>query len=149
MNRLRALIHDKAGSVVIETAFVLPVLATLAFGGFEVSRIVARNNELQAAAAEAAAVVMANAPDNQSDRDMIESIVEASTGLATDKVTLSQRFRCNADTSLVASVASCATGAEISEFIEIRMRDTYTPVWTSFGVGNPINFDITRRVQVS
>ncbi|QKG71619.1 TadE/TadG family type IV pilus assembly protein [Erythrobacter mangrovi] len=147
--RFRTLIRDRRGSVVIETAFVLPVLATLAFGGFEVSRIVARNNELQAAAAEAATVVMANPPEDQTDRDTIEAIVEASTGLATDKITMRQRFRCNADTLLVAAAASCATGAEISEFIEIRMQDSYTPIWTSFGIGNTINFDITRRVQVS
>jgi Flp pilus assembly protein TadG len=147
--RLSDLTRDTRGTTVIETAFVLPVLATLAFGGFEVSRIVARNNELQAAAAEAAAVVIANPPENQSDRDTIELIVEASTGLAANKVTLTRRFRCNADTTLVAAAASCATNAEISEFLEIRMQDSYTPTWTDFGIGNTINFDITRRVQVS
>ena len=141
--------RDRRGTVVVETAIVLPVLAILVLGGFEVSRIVARNSELQSAAAEASAIVLANPPGDSDEKNTIEAIVESSSGLAADKVTLITRYRCNANTSLVAAVASCATNDEISEYIEIRMRDSYTPIWTSFGVGRTIQYDITRRVQIS
>lgn len=137
------------GSVAIETAFVVPVLAMLALGGFETSRIIARGNELQSAMSEAAAVVIANPPETVSDRNTIEAIVETSTGLAANKVSLSRRFRCNDDATLAAAVTSCTTGAEISEFLRINITDSYTPIWTTFGVGQAINFNITRNVQVS
>ncbi|WP_369025199.1 TadE/TadG family type IV pilus assembly protein [Qipengyuania sp. RANM35] len=143
------LLRSDRGTVVIETAIVLPVLAILILGGFEVSRIVARNSELQSAAAEAAAVVLANPPGDASEKAKIEAIVESSAGLATNKVTLTTQYRCNASTTLVSASTACGTNDEISEYIEIRMLDSYTPIWTSFGVGRTIQYDITRRVQVS
>ena len=141
--------RETRGTVVVETAIVLPVLAILVLGGFEVSRIVARNSELQSAAAEAAAVVLANPPGDNAEKATIESIVESSSGLASDKVTLTTKYRCNASATLVTLVTACASTDEISEYIEIRMVDSYTPIWTSFGVGRTINYDITRRVQIS
>lgn len=141
--------RDERGTVVVETALVLPVLAMLVLGGFEVSRIVARNSELQSAASEAAAIVLANPPGDSAERAKIEAVVESSTGLAASKVTLTSKYRCNANDSLVTAVTSCANNDEISEYIEIRMVDSYTPIWKDFGVGRTINFDITRRVQVS
>nr|WP_282098846.1 TadE family protein [Qipengyuania sphaerica] len=141
---------DEEGSVVIETAFVLPVLLILGLGGFEVSRLVSRNNELQIAVAEAAAVVLASLPEDQADIDQLEDIIEASSGLADSNVTLAKKYRCNADSSLVANVSSCTDPtAVISEFIEITISDWYTPIWTDFGIGDQVNYDFTRRVQIS
>ena len=147
--KLRKLGRDDKGAVVIETAFVVPVLAVMAMGGFEVSMIVSRHNEMQAAAAEAVAVTLARVPDEASERNALEAIIETSTGLAADKVTLTQRFRCDSDADLIADSTSCATSAVISEYVEINMRDTYSPVWSSFGVGGPVNYNITRRVQIA
>lgn len=146
--RLARLLSETNGTVVVETAIVLPVLAMLVLGGFEVSRIVARNSELQSAASEAAAIVLANPPGDATERNTIKSIVESASGSSTN-VTLTPKYRCNADVNLVAAATACATTDEISEFLEIRMTDTYTPIWTGFGVGKPVKFDITRRVQVS
>lgn len=149
MKRLARLLSETNGTVVVETAIVLPVLAMLVLGGFEVSRIVARNSELQSAASEAAAIVLANPPGDTTERSTIESIVESASGLPSDNVTLTPKYRCNADVNLVTAATACATTDEISEFLEIHMTDTYTPIWTGFGVGKPVKFDITRRVQVS
>ncbi|MBX7461081.1 TadE/TadG family type IV pilus assembly protein [Qipengyuania huizhouensis] len=146
---LKTVAGDRKGSMVIETAIVLPVLVMLCLGGFEVSRLVSRNNELQIAVAEAGSIVLASLPEDQSDIDKLEEIIETSTGLPADKVTLVKKYRCNSDASLVVDLSTCPTGAVISEFIEIEIADWYTPLWTDFGVGNTVNYDLTRRVQIS
>ncbi|WP_171033005.1 TadE/TadG family type IV pilus assembly protein [Qipengyuania marisflavi] len=140
---------DAHGTVVIETAFVVPILALLALGGFETSRIVSRHSELQAAAAEAAAIVLASTPDEESERDTIEDVVEASTGLIDSKVSLNFKYRCDTTGLLTEDLDSCGSGAVVSEFIIIVMRDTYTPLWTEFGIGSAINYRVQRRVQIS
>ncbi|MXO48514.1 pilus assembly protein [Erythrobacter vulgaris] len=149
LGKLDALGGDRNGSMVIETAIVLPVLIMLCLGGFEVSRLVSRNNELQIAVAEAGSIVLASLPEEQSDIDKLEEIIETSTGLPPDKVTLAKKYRCNSDASLVVDITTCPTGAVISEFVEIEIADWYTPIWTDFGVGQTVNYDLTRRVQIS
>ncbi|MEP5938948.1 MAG: TadE family protein [Erythrobacter sp.] len=148
-NKLRRLGRDDKGAVVIEAAFIIPVLATMALGGFEVSMIVSRHNEMQAAAAEAVAATLARVPDEASERNTLEAIIESSTGLAANKVTLTQRFRCDSDTALKNDSSTCDASAVISEYVEINMRDSYTPVWSDFGIGGPIDYNITRRVQIA
>ncbi|TNE46137.1 MAG: pilus assembly protein [Sphingomonadales bacterium] len=145
----RRLAGNLQGSAAIETAFVLPVLATMVFGGFEVSMIVSRQAELQTAAAEATAIVVARPPEDANERAKIEAIMESSTGLAADKVSLTLKYRCDTDTDMVDTSTDCSTTAVVSEFIIINMQDRYTPSWTSFGIGEPVDFNITRRVQVS
>lgn len=146
---LRRLRKDEAGAVIIETAFVMPILAIMAFGGYEASHMIARHNELQVAADEAGSILLAHTPETQEERDRIEGIVETTTGLPDENVTFQVKYRCNNDADLIPSLVSCAPNAVISEYIEIRMQDTYTPTWTSFGIGEPHNYDIRRRVQVS
>ncbi|EDL50335.1 TadE/TadG family type IV pilus assembly protein [Erythrobacter sp. SD-21] len=149
LRKLAAIRRNENGSVVIETAIVLPVLVLMALGGFETSRIVSRESELQAAIAEGAAVVLATFPEDQEELDTIEEIIEASTGLPDGKVRLLLKYRCNSDASLQADESSCPTGAVISEIIQINIWDTYDPIWTEFGVGGTVRYDIMRRVQIS
>lgn len=146
---LARLLRDKRGSAAIETAFVLPILATMVLGSLEVSKIVSRQSELQTAASEATAVVLARPPKEASDRAQIEAIVESSTGLPADNVSMRLRYRCDTEATLRLTALGCGSTAVVSEFIIIQMTDTYTPTWTSFGVGGPINFQVTRRVQIS
>ena len=148
-SKLAPVRHDENGSVVVETAIVLPVLVLMALGGYEASRIVARENELQSAIAEAAAIVLATIPEDQDDLDEVEAIIEASTGLPAGKVRLVRKFRCNADDVLKDAVDGCDSGATISEFIQLNVWDTYTPTWTQFGVGEDVQYDIRRRIQIS
>ena len=140
--------NSERGSVAIETAFILPILATMTLGGLEVSSIVSRQAELQTSMAEAA-VVVARPPAEASDRATLEAIIEASAGLPADQVLMQLRYRCDTATTLEANASSCGTTAVVSEFIIITMTDTYTPAWTDFGIGGPVNFNITRRVQIS
>ena len=149
IRNLCAVRRSESGAVVIETAIVLPFLLLLALGGFETSRLVSRNNELQIAISEAGAIVLARLPEDQADIDRVKSVIVTSTGLDSSKITLEKKFRCNSDASLVADITSCPTGAVISEFIEITIADWYEPIWTNFGVGDQVNYDLTRRVQIS
>lgn len=147
--QMRGLIRDKKGAVVIEAAFIIPILGTMALGGFEASMIVSRQTEMQSAAAEAVAATLARVPDEASERNALEAIIESSTGLAADQVTLDQKFRCNSDPDLLDDTTTCGDTAVISEYVVINMTDSYTPIWADFGIGNTINYDITRRVQIA
>ena len=156
-------LRDASGSMAIETAFVIPILGTLCFGGFEASQMVARHTEMQTAMSEAAAIVLASPPDTESKRTTVEEVIETSTGLAADKVTLELTYRCGAEEEFTSALNICLgddatddndedeggyTVEEVSTFIRIEMQDTYTPLWVDFGIGEPVDFDVERTVQI-
>ncbi|MFM5906559.1 MAG: TadE/TadG family type IV pilus assembly protein [Novosphingobium sp.] len=148
---LASLGRDTAGSTVIETALVLPPLLALSLGSFEVSRMVARQNELQKAANEASDIVRAVTPDTSEKRQTIKGVVEASTGLTADKVAMSLVYRCGTNADFVLATANCTGGSssgEISAFIKIVMVDTYTPLWNNYGFGSAMTYTVTRYVQI-
>jgi Flp pilus assembly protein TadG len=156
MTMLRSLIEFGSGfrrcvrgAVLIETAFVAPILITMALGGFEISRIVSRQHELQTGASEAEGIVLAANQGATTDEPTLKSIIQASLGLRSDQVTIARRFRCGTDSTLVASSTSCGTGQVVSTYIRLTLTDSYTPAWTSFGVGSTLDFNVVRTVQVS
>jgi Flp pilus assembly protein TadG len=146
LSRLRG---NTQGAMVIETAIVAPVLVLMSLGAYQISGIVARQTELQSAAAEAAAIALAAAPDTVAKRDTLEQVIEASTGLATDKVQVSYAYRCGETTAFVTSNSSCGTATYMSSYVKIDLTDRYTPAWTRFGVGSPIDYSVTRYVMYS
>lgn len=151
MHVLRLIRHlgaDRDGAMVIETALVAPVLVLLSLGAFQVSGMVARQTELQSAASEAAAIALAAEPDTTAKRTALEQVIEASSGLAADKVAVSEAYRCDAGTSFVTVVSDCTGSENVSVYVKINLTDTYTPAWTQFGVGSPINYNVTRYVMV-
>ncbi len=150
---IRALDHlarfrrAEGGSMAIETAFVAPVLLVLALGGFEASSMVARQTELQSAAAEAAAVVRAVSPQTAEERTTVRDILVASTGLTVEDVTVTPVFRCGTSTAYVTTAGTCGERVEY-QFIQVDIRDTYQPVWTSFGITSGFDYNISRTVQI-
>lgn len=145
----RSLAGDARGSMVIETAIVAPVLLILALGGFESSRVVARQTELQTAAAEAAAIVRASPPATAEHRTTIRDVVKASLGLTDAEVTVSEKYRCGAATAIVADTTSCGASDAVAVYIELVITDSYTPIWTSFGIGSTVNYRVDRMVFIS
>lgn len=152
--------RNEDGSMVIETAFVAPILLLMALGGFEVSAMVARQTELQSAAAEAAAVVRAVIPEDAASRNTVRDIVATSLcdgatqttlfGRATcgnTSVGVGQRFRCGTSSDYAIDVSGCGS-ATVYKFIRVNIQDTYTPLWTKFGVGSPLHYNISRTVQI-
>ena len=144
MRMLRSFFRDSAGSMAVETALVVPVLALMSVGTFEVSAMVSRQSELQSAAAEASAIALAAMPEDQAERDTVEEVIEASSNLAANKVSVTPRYRCNAATAYVAT--ECASGEVQTNYLEIYLTDTYSPVWTEFGLGGDLTYNVTRYV---
>lgn len=146
----RSVLGNQAGSTVIETALVLPPLLALSVGSFEMSRIIARQADLQKAANEASDIVRAALPDTESKRTTIKSVIMASTGLPTEKVTIALAYRCSANSNYSDNVNSCSSGESTNAtvYIKLVMTDTYTPIWQSYGMGSSMNYSVTRYVQI-
>ena len=141
--RLRS---DTGGAMVIETAIIAPVLVLMSLGSYQVSGIVARQTELESAAAEGSAIALAAAPDSPAKRTTLQQVVMASTGLSASHVTVTEVYRCNSATAYVTATTSCTTGV-LAKYIKIYITDTYRPAWTRFGVGSNINYNVTRYVM--
>lgn len=132
----------------IETAFVAPVLVMMALGSFDASRMVARQAELQSAAAEAASIVQTSPPQDAAARDTIRNVLKASTGLDDEHVVVAEIYRCDSDPAYVLT-KTCAATSHVSTFVRVTLTDSYSPVWTNFGVGSALQYDVVRTVQVS
>jgi Flp pilus assembly protein TadG len=150
---LRNALRDSAGSMAVETAIVAPVLATLALGAFDASRMLSRQQQLQSAANEASEIVLAAATGTGVSNTSLESIIESSLGLTASQLTVAPRYRCSDATALVTSVPTPASGCPASSpvytYVQLTLTETYTPVWTQFGIGTPYNYNIVRTVQIS
>lgn len=142
-------VRDRAGSTVIETAIIAPVLVTMALGGYDVSRMIARQHDLQNAAGDTEAIVMAAAQGTATDSNTIKSVLMNTLGLSSSQVTVSQVYRCGSVTTLVTDSSLCSIGVAVVTYVQVSFRDTYTPLWTKFGVGSPLNYQVVRTVQVS
>ena len=150
LSLLARLLRDARGTMVIETAIVAPVLVVLSIGGFEVSAMVARQSELQSAAAEAVAIVMAASPTTQTEIDQIEAVVEDSSGIPEADVDFVMKYRCGTTAmTTTPPVAPACDVDTVSTFIVITMVDTHKPVWTQFGFGQPLSYNVERSVQIS
>ncbi len=139
--------RDEMGAVVIETAFVVPLLALMALGAFDVSGMVSRQVELQSSVAEASEIALAAPPTDAIERATIKEIIKTSTGLADEKVILTPKYRCGTETTYETSPDDCTTDYYAS-FVQISLTDTFTPTWTNFGVGGPMTYTVTRTIQV-
>lgn len=145
LSRLR---RDCQGTALIETAIVAPVLALMALGGFEASSMVARQTELQSAAAEAAAIVRSAPPETEADRTTIHDILAVSTGLAAEAIVITETFRCGTAEEYTQDKTTCGSDA-VSTFVQIQINDSYEPHWTQFGIGSAHQYNIKRTVQIS
>ena len=147
----RALREDKRGSMVIETALLAPALAVLSLGIYETSMIGARQHELQSAT-----FAIATNQGAETSTGQLKDILRDSLDLTDNDVTVVTRYRCGTETELRSSSGPCGKGTEdkgdddyVSTYIQINVTDTYEPVWTSFGIGQPITFNVDRTVQLS
>lgn len=146
---LGALFRDKRGSMAIETALVAPLLLTLTLGAFDVSMLVAREQQLQSAANEASEIVLAAAGGSGIESDDLEDILESSLNLEDGQLTLAPEYRCGTSTTVSTTAPTCASGEPTYAYVKLTVTDTYSPLWTSFGVGDDVDFNIVRWAQVS
>ena len=149
-SRLAQLRGDTAGSVVVETAIVAPVLVTLGLGAFDISRMIARQSELQAGSTDVEGIVLAVAGTSTATNvSTIKSVLMNSLSLSSDKVTVAKMYRCSVQNDLVASNSSCGSTDVLSTYVQVTLTDSYNPMWTRFGVGSALNYRLVRTVQVS
>ncbi len=143
------LLRDARGTTVIEVAIIAPVLVMLALGGFDVSRMIARQHELQNGAGDAEQIVLAAASGSATDTNTIKSVLANTLGIPNDAnhIAVVKLYRCGTASSLVST--QCSSGSWESTYIQVTFHDTYTPVWTSFGVGSPVDYQVERLVQIS
>ena len=57
-------------------------------------------------------------------------------------------YRCDSQTSFTFQLNDCHSAQVVSSFVRIRLTDTYTPAWTNFGVGSPINYNVVNHVMI-
>ena len=146
---VRGLCASTHGSVVIETAIVAPVLVVLSLGTFDVSRMVARQHELQTGATYLEGIVLAVAKGAGTNVTTIRNALATSLNLPLSKVNVVKIYRCGSDTSMVSLASDCSDPNDTSVYVKVTLNDSYTPLWTQFGVGSPLNYNLVRTVQVS
>ena len=150
---LFARLRDERGSMAIETALIAPLLALMALGVFEASSIVSREQQLQSAANEASEVILAAAGGSGIASNDLEDILEASLDLEDPQLAVDERFRCGTGSTLSASLPSpstgCAASQQIYRYVQLTLTDTYTPMWTKFGILSPVQYNVVRTVQIS
>lgn len=140
---------DKRGTAVIEVAIIAPTLVLMALGGFDASRMVARQHELQAGAGDAEQIVLAAASGASTDTTTIQSVLANTLGIPNDSshISVVKEYRCGTTTAL--SSAVCGSGSYESTYLQVTFHDTYTPVWAQFGIGSPVHYQVQRLVQIS
>lgn len=146
---IRHLWTSAQGSVVIETAIVAPVLVLLSLGTFDVSRMVARQHELQIGATDLEGIILAVAKGPGTNETLIQSALASSLNLPLSNVGVVKIYRCGSSTTTVAAISACPDPANTSTYVQVTLKDTYAPLWTQFGVGGPLNYNLVRTVQVS
>jgi Flp pilus assembly protein TadG len=149
MRLLRRLRRDTRGAVVIETAIVAPVLALMGVGAFQVSQIVARQHEMQTGAADAASMALAGWSDDDAQVAALKGVIQRTIDLDADEVTVTRKYRCGTTDAYVDDKATCLEGEVVASYLRIELADTYTPLWTEFGVGEAVDFEVERTVLIS
>ena len=137
----------RRGVMAIESVIVAPVLALFALGAFQVGSMVSRQQELQSAASDVEAIILAaTQSDTAIDSTAIEDVVENSLDLDEDQVILAQRFRCG--DGALAETVTCDPDVRRYEFVLVQLTDTYTPFWAEYGVGAPVTYTVNRTIQI-
>jgi len=149
LQKVTTLCRDNAGVAVIETAVVTPVLVLMSLGTYQVSMAVARQHELQSGADQAMAVALGGWTNENEQITALKTVLQRTTGVASDKITITRMYRCGSANSYVTDKTTCASTDVVSGYLRLKLNDTYTPSWVSYGVGQPIQLGVTRMVQVS
>jgi hypothetical protein len=141
----RRLLVCGCGAMAVETAIVAPVLALMSVGTFEIGTMVSRQQELQSAASEAEAIVMAAAASGGVESDDIKDVIVRSMGLDPEQIDLERRFRCG-DGELILDATECEE--RVTEYVLVHLEDSYTPIWANYGVGSEFDYVVERTIMV-
>jgi Flp pilus assembly protein TadG len=146
----RGLWRDARGTMAVETVLVAPVLAMLALGTFDTVNIITKQQHLQSGASEAMEIVLASANGSGVSSTTLHDILVSSLKLNSNQVQITQLFRCDAAATTTTNSSTCTdTTKPIYQYVKLTLTDSYTPLWTSFGVGHTISYNVVRTVQTA
>lgn len=152
MMRLRSCLdrlgRDSAGTMIIETAIIAPVLILLSLGAYQVSSLVARQGELQSAMGIAEGVALASQPNTDEKRTTLKNIIAASTGLSAANIQVAGAYRCNSGQTVYNAESSCTAGDKVSRYVRIQLTDSFVPAWREFGMGKDITLNLDRYILI-
>lgn len=148
--RLTRLGRDERGAAVVETAIIAPVLALLAIGSYDMSRMIARQHDLQGGASDVESIILAVATGPGTDVQKIEAVLKGSLNLSNSgTVTVVKRFRCGVTETLVEAATECDSEATVATYVQVTLTETYSPTWTQFGIGGDMDYNFVRTIQIS
>ena len=148
--KLVRLAGDERGAAVVETAIIAPVLAMLAIGSYDMSRMIARQHDLQGGASDVEGIILAVATGPGTNVQKIEAVLEDSLGLSqSGSVTVVKRFRCGVAETLVTQSSDCTSDDTVATYVQVTLTETYSPTWTKFGIGDDLDYSFVRTIQIS
>lgn len=138
MRRLRNLARDTSGAVLIELAFVAPILATMVIGVTDISNAYGKKLELEQAAQRAIEKVSQttgeDTPANTIKKEAVcqyngsNSAGECLTApITTDNVTVTYSLKCDGVATVYTS--DCTSTQVEVRYINASVTDTYTPLF--------------------
>ena len=152
---LRSLRRDNSGAVLIEFAFVSPILALMAVGAIDMSNAFGKKLQLEQAAQRSIEKVMQTTGELTVEQTIAAEAVCQYNGtnengtcktapITTANVTVTHRLECN---GTVTTDPDCASGQTESRWIQVVVRDNYQPMFALHFAG--LNQDGTYHLQAT
>lgn len=134
---LQSLRGDKSGAVVIEFAFVAPVLALMTIGAVDMSMAFGKKLMLEQAAQRSIEKIMQTTGELTVEETIQNEAVCQYNGtnangtcktapITTANVTVTHRLECN---GVVTTNDDCAQGETESRWVQVSLYDDYTPMF--------------------
>jgi Flp pilus assembly protein TadG len=147
-HRLRELWASREGASIVEFAFVVGLLCTLALGVLDFGRGYWKYTQVQTAAQAGAQYAMVNGFNSTS----IGSAVTAATSVSSLAATPAPTQTCgcpNTSSGITAATcgASCTGGGTADKYITVGAQASYSTVFTWPGVSNPMTLSSTAIVR--
>ncbi len=124
-NLSRKLARNQRGSVIIELAFIAPILATMIVGVVDLSAAYGRKLVLEQAAQRAVEKIMQTTGEDTVDAT-IRNEAAAAAGIPVSQVTVAFTMTCAGVSADYAT--QCTDNTTEVRYIEISLWDTYTPI---------------------
>ena len=111
--------------------------------------MISRQNELQAGVAQAEQIALAANAGAATDTNALKTLLMQSLNLSSSNVSVVKQYRCNASATLVSSTDSCGSTDVISTYVQITLKDSYSPTWRKIVPVGTWNYNVVRMVQLS
>ncbi|MFL6748509.1 MAG: TadE/TadG family type IV pilus assembly protein [Sphingomicrobium sp.] len=137
IRRLQTLRRDKRGAVIIEFAFVAPILALLTIGVVDMSNAFGKKLMLEQSAQRSIEKIMQTTGELTVEQTIANEAVCQYNGtnndgtcktspITTANVTVAHRLECN---GVLTTDPDCATGETESRWVQVTVWDDYEPMF--------------------